>query len=303
MKIKLFKYLFVTLVGCSATQQSLGQTYKSVSSSVNVYLGLSNMLGDLGGTNFVGNDGVFDLDLRATRPAIGLGYNFNIGSVSAGTNILYTHLLGNDAFTIQEFQRTRNLSVRTNLLEANFMLEWRPFSRSYGFNRFYLTGGVGGVYYNPKAEFEDEWIELRPLGTEGQNFKDGYAPYKEIDCVIPFGAGYKFRLARSTSLVLELTARKTFTDYLDDVSTVYADPFGIEVNSNDYRARALADRSLNGREVGSERGNPEVNDTYILLGFKLEQILGGGSGDGCYYNKAPRKKRSTRINQRGMFKK
>jgi hypothetical protein len=279
-----------------------GQTYKSISSSVNVYLGVSNMLGDLGGTDFIGNDGIFDVDLRATRPAIGVGYNFNVGSIALGTNLLYTHLYGDDAFTIQEFQRERNLSVRTNLLEWNLMMEWRPFSRSYDLSRFYLTAGVAGIYYNPKAAYNDEWVELRPLGTEGQYFLDGSAPYSEIDWVIPFGAGYKFRLSRSTSLVLELTARKTFTDYLDDVSTVYADPVLLEQNNGEL-ARILADRSANGREIGSERGNPESDDMYVLLGFKLEQILGGGSGDGCYYNKKPRKRRSTRINQRGMFKK
>lgn len=260
------------------------------------------MQGDLGGTDFIGNDGLFDIDLRATRPAIGVGYNFNVGSIALGTNLLYTHLYGDDDFTIQEFQNERNLSVRTNLLEWNVMVEWRPFSRSYDLSRFYLTGGVAGIYYNPKAEYKDEWVELRPLGTEGQYFLEDANPYSEFDWVIPFGAGYKFRLTRSTSLVLELTARKTFTDYLDDVSTVYADPVLLEQNNGEL-ARILADRSINGQEIGYERGNPDKNDTYVLLGFKLEQMLGGNSGDGCYYNRKPRKRRSTRINQRGMFKK
>jgi len=284
---------------------SSAQTYKSVNWSGNIYLGASNMMGDLGGSNFIGSRGLFDYDFRSNRLAGGIGLNLHTaGSFSFGLNFLATRLYGDDAFSKQEFQMERNLCVRTDLLEADFLIEYRPFSRSKGFNRFYLYSGIGGIYYQPKAELNDDWYKLREMGTEGQYLANGEGPYPELDIVVPYGLGYKFRLAKSTSLILDLGFRKTFTDYLDDVSTVYADPTELQLSSNSSpQTYLLADRSANGMPTGSMRGNPDKKDSYHILSLKFEYIFGGKSGDGCYYNRNPPKTRSTRINQRGMFKK
>lgn len=293
---------FILLV---ASMTSSAQTYKSYNWSGNVYIGPSNMMGDLGGSNFIGSRGIFDYDLKANRLAGGLGINLHSGgSFSFGLNFLVTRLYGDDALSDQDFQVQRNLCVRTDLLEADLLVEYRPFSRSSGFNRFYIYSGVGGIYYQPKAEFNDDWYKLRELGTEGQFLPNGAGPYSELDVVIPYGLGYKFRLGKSTSLVLDLGFRKTFTDYLDDVSTVYADPVEMQLSSNTPPpAVDLADRSAAGMPVGSMRGNPDKTDSYHILSLKFEYIFGGKSGDGCYYNRNPPKTRSTRINQRKMFKK
>ena len=276
------------------------QTYKSHNWSGNIYLGASNMMGDLGGSNFVGSRGIFDWDAKATRPAIGAGIAVHMGGVSLATNFLVTRLAGNDAYSNQEFHEDRNLSVRTDLVEADLLLEYRPWSRHKGFNRFYLYGGIGAIYYQPKAEYQGDWYELRELGTEGQFLEDGSGPYDDLSIVIPYGLGYKFRLAKSTSLILDLGFRKTFTDYLDDVSTVYADPTLI-VNEKGDVARELSNRSLTAKAINDERGNPDKTDSYHVLSIKFEYIFGGKSGDGCYYNRNPPKTRSTRINQRRMF--
>jgi hypothetical protein len=261
------------------------------------------MMGDLGGSNFVGSRGIWDYDFRANRLAGGFGATLYTGrSISIGVNTLFTRLAGNDAYSKQDTQVQRNLSVRTDLIEADLLIEYRPFSRSKGFNRFYIYGGIGGMYYQPKAKLNDDWYKLRSLGTEGQLLDDGNGPYKELEVVIPYGLGYKFRVGKSISLILDLGFRKTFTDYLDDVSTVYADPAALAAESGS-EASALADRSTPLSVTGSPRGNPDKNDSYHVLSLKLEYILGGKSGDGCNYNRNPPKSRSTRINQRKMFTK
>jgi hypothetical protein len=301
--MNLNKWIVCAFIFCSWSASA--QTYKTTNWGVNAYIGASNMMGDLGGSNFIGSRGVFDYDFRANRLAIGMGINLHTGgSFSFGLNFLATRLYGDDKFSKQEFQELRNLCVRTDLLEADFLIEYRPFSRSKGFNRFYLYSGVGGIYYQPKAELNDDWYKLRDMGTEGQYLANGVGPYSELDVVIPYGLGYKFRLAKSTSLILDLGFRKTFTDYLDDVSTVYPDPVAMQLSSNTPpQGAALADRSVIPNPTGYERGNPDKMDSYHILSLKFEYILGGNSGDGCYYNRNPPKTRSTRINQRKMFRK
>ncbi len=290
--------LFFIFTLCSV--ETSAQTYRSQNWSGNIYLGASNMMGDLGGSNFVGSRGIFDWDIKATRPAIGAGIALHMGAVSLATNFLVTHLAGNDAYSSQEFHEDRNLSVRTDLVEADLLFEYRPWSRKKGFNRFYIYSGIGAIYFQPKTEYQDDWYKLRELGTEGQLTEDGSGPYSDLSIVIPYGLGYKFRLAKSTSLILDLGFRKTFTDYLDDVSTVYADP-ELVGNEKGNIAQELSNRSLTAKAVGDERGNPEKTDSYHILSIKFEYIFGGKSGDGCYYNRNPPKSRSTRINQRRMF--
>ena len=292
-----------TILILTATLSSNAQTYKSVNWSGNVYLGASNMMGDLGGSNFIGSRGIFDYDFRSNRLAGGIGLNLHTsGSFSFGLNFLVTRLYADDAFSSQDFQMERNLCVRTDLLEADFLIEYRPFSRSQGFNRFYIYSGIGGMYYQPKAELNDDWYKLRTLGTEGQYLNGESNAYPELEMAIPYGLGYKFRLGKSTSLILDLGFRKTFTDYLDDVSTVYADPAAIAAEKGP-EAALLADRSTTQGAIGTPRGNPDKNDSYHILSLKFEYILGGKSGDGCYYNRNPPKTRSTKINQRRMFTK
>ena len=276
------------------------QTYKSQSWSGNIYLGASNMMSDLGGSNFIGSRGIFDWDAKATRPAIGAGIAVHMGGLSLATNFFVTHLAGNDKYSKQEFQVDRNLSVRTDLVEADLLLEYRPWSRNKGFNRFYLYSGIGAIYFQPKAEYQGDWYKLRELGTEGQFLEDGSGPYDELSIVIPYGLGYKFRLAKSTSLILDLGFRKTFTDYLDDVSNDYADPILIGNEKGDI-ARELSNRSQTAKAIGNERGNNDKTDNYHILSIKFEYLFGGKSGDGCYYNRNPPKTRSTRVNQRRMF--
>ncbi|NNJ55624.1 MAG: hypothetical protein HKP14_05810 [Bacteroidia bacterium] len=303
LAFSVLKRSFIILLILCTQQFASAQTYRSTIWSGNIYLGASNMMGDLGGSNFIGSRGLFDYDFRSNRLAGGVGLNLHTdGSFSFGLNFLATRLYGDDAFSTQDFQVERNLCVRTTLIEFDFLIDYRPFSRSAGFNRFYIYSGVGGMYFNPQAELNDDWYNLREIGTEGQ-YVNGDNPYKDLEVVIPYGLGYKFRLAKSTSLILDLGFRKTFTDYLDDVSTVYVDPTLLNAAQPDLGTipSQLADRSENGMASGSVRGNPDKDDSYHVLTLKFEYIFGGKSGDGCYYNRNPPKTRSTRINQRKMF--
>jgi len=295
--LKLTAALFLWTLAINAT----AQTYKNTTFSGNLYLGMSNMMGDLGGSDFIGSRGLMDYDFRSNRLAGGLGLTMHTGgSFSIGLNFLATRLYGDDAYSKQDFQVQRNLCVRTDILEGDLLIEYRPFSRSAGFNRFYIYSGVGLMYYQPKAEYDDDWYKLRTLGTEGQYLDNGPGPYRELQIVVPYGLGYKFRLAKSTSLILDLGFRKTFTDYLDDVSTVYVNPLDLD-QSTSAEASILADRSTAGMDIGSMRGNSDKDDSFHVLSLKFEYIFGGKSGDGCYYNRNPPKTRSTRINQRKMF--
>jgi hypothetical protein len=191
-------------------------------------------------------------------------------------------LQGDDATSKYDPIIERNLSFRSDNLEvavmgiAQLIPEGSRFYQRPRFNP-YLFAGIGYLYFNPKAEAPAEyngqplpdagkWVPLQPLMTEGVD-------YKRSAFVIPYGVGVNIRISPFFNLVIDGGYRWTFTDYLDDASTVHKDP----ASFSDPLAAALADRRPEiGKapaEEGDIRGNPDRNDGYFLLNAKIEYFL------------------------------
>ncbi|MFT7591096.1 MAG: hypothetical protein ACI9UJ_001017 [bacterium] len=269
---------------------SFGQFAKGNTWSYTVYLGASNMLSDLGGNGTTGKSDFRDVDYQAFRPAVGIGLQHHRKHLTLSTDIVVTRLVGDDAFTSASGRNVRNLSVRTDLVEASLKSEILPFKNAQKFKGLYLNAGIGGIYFQPKAEYDGDWYKLRPLGTEGQNYIDGANRYNTISMILPFGTGYKFQIGRNSTLKLDFSFRKTFTDYLDDVSTVYANTLAI-TESGGAIAGILADRSENGLAEGSARGSDQSKDNYFLVGLKFERIIGAAKYNECTNFEIPSRKK------------
>ena len=91
--------------------------------------------------------------------------------------------------------------------------------------------------------------------------------------------GLKYQPAKRITLAVELGVRKTFTDYLDDVSGSYADPVKL-TSEKGYLASELAYRTdeLQGYEntsvlANSQRGDSGNKDWYILNTFSFTYKL------------------------------
>ena len=66
---------------------------------------------------------------------------------------------------------------------------------------------------------------------------------------------------------MEYGIRKTFTDYLDDVSTTYT---GGNLNEWDKIHKEMSDKSLNGPQAKDyQRGNSKDKDWYTFTGITL----------------------------------
>lgn len=186
-----------------------------------------------------------------------------------------------DADSDNAFQQSRNLSFRSLVVDGTAQLEFNFLPYVHGskdeFYTPYLFGGASVYYFNPKAEFNGEFVELRPLGTEGQ-FRG--EEYYSIQGAATIGAGFKIDLNYRWSLNLEVSARRLYTDYFDDVSGVYADKDDIEALRGET-AVLLSDRSwevnstdLTIGEAGRQRGNSKDNDTYAFIGLGLLYYFG-----------------------------
>jgi hypothetical protein len=174
-------------------------------------------------------------------------------------------------------QVMRNLSFRSQVIEASAMLEFNFFNYEIGNPNTpatpYVFGGLSIFRFNPKANFLGEWVPLQPLGTEGQGSPvyGDRKPYGLISGAFPFGVGVKFHLLGNLGFSVEWGLRRTFTDYLDDVSKTYADPDVLFATNGELTA-LLADRSLvNPGKIntGRQRGNATNNDWYSFAGLTI----------------------------------
>lgn len=219
--------------------------------------------------------------LHFIRPSGGafIRYSFNPYIALKGM-IDYTQVGYADRYSKNEFQKIRNLSFQSNIIEAAVVAEFNFFRFQTGdkYHRFtpYLAGGIGVFYFDPFAKYQGQRYDLRLLGTEGQNtseYKD--RRYGPLSVCFPVGAGFKYWIKSGVNFSCEMLNRFTLTDYLDDVSNTYvgAERFSSDP-SNPTPAGYLQDPSIpiNGQKLGragKQRGDNATKDQYLILDFSL----------------------------------
>ncbi len=237
-------------------------TLHSQSFEVGVYGGLSYYDGDLGPNELI-------LYFQTLRPAGGVLARTTVGK-TIGLRLSYNYLtiMGDDAIS----DRRRGLSFETNVHEFAVSGELNLF-RLYLFGddfhvEPYLYGGAAWINFNPRTRYEGEWVELQPLGTEGQGL-DGYPPPYELSrWALLAGGGVKLHVSPRFVIGLEMSGRKTFTDYLDDVGNqrvTYQDV----LEGNGELAARLSRPSFN-----PDRDDP--TRAYLRGGKAEDYIITGG---------------------------
>jgi len=216
--------------------------------------------------------------LKTPGPSIGgVGrYNFN-SRTSLRMDVAAGRLYGKDELSENPFQKARNLSFRTDYIDAGLNFEFNFFSLVHGSKNSYYSpyvfAGLAFAYYNPKAKLDNTWYALRPLGTEGQ-----LRNYSAVAAGLAYGIGIKFDFSYEWSLNVELYGRQMLTDYIDDVSTTYPNMIELGARRGEI-AVELSDRSGElGIEpigtLGRQRGNSGDNDAYFTLRVGMVYYIG-----------------------------
>jgi hypothetical protein len=251
------------------------------STEIGIFLGGASYKGEINPSLFTG---------RLLKPAVGALYRKNFNNHWAyrlGVN--YGTVAGDDALSEDEYQQRRNLSFRTHILEGHLNFEFNFFKYQIANpqTRFtpFVFAGLAFYRFNPQAQLGDEWYDLQPLGTEGQGTSayPDREKYRRFQFALPIGGGIKFRLARRFGMTVEAGARKAYTDYLDDVSTTYADKT-VLLTENGEAAMLLSDRSTDGQALNNtdrQRGNASDNDWYLFGGVTFNFVLSRKYGDNC----------------------
>jgi len=240
--------------------------------------GFSNYQGDL-------QTKYFSLD--QANAAFGAGVKYDLTShFSVRGGFMFATVGATDKKN-QDLLKARNLSFETRILEGSFLLEYTLLDLSEKKLSPYVFAGAAVYHFNPYAyDTLGNKIYLQPLGTEGQGLA-GYPDrklYSRTQFAIPFGGGVKFRIADNAVISYEIGLRKLFTDYLDDLSKTYVDPFvlaqqrGMKSVEMSYRGGELKGGDPSYPADGSVRGGPKYKDWYYFTGLTLSIGINTGNG-------------------------
>ncbi|HMO62840.1 MAG TPA: DUF6089 family protein [Ferruginibacter sp.] len=247
-----------------------------------------HVVGLLGLTNYQGDLQEKKITTQGAQAAFGAGLLYEINDKLYLRGIFtYGKVTGHDKNG--RLNKNRNLSFTSPIYEVQLGVEY-DFFNLYETNGLtpYAFAGLAFYQFNPYAITETgQRVNLQPLGTEGQGFYLGRKKYSLAQMAIPFGGGIKFAVNENVRIRLEGGFRKLFTDYLDDVSTTFADRDELLVNNGQlavdlaFRADELGQGAIY-PVAGTRRGNPGSKDWYyfggIAVSFRLPSDYGAHSG-------------------------
>lgn len=218
------KHLFFQVFG-TAVFMMIAQTVIAQKSEVGFGIGTFNYTGDIARSYNVLN----------SRPAATVFYRSNLSKVvSLRAAVTGGNIGASDKRPIDAFAERRNASFSLFLLEASTVMEyhfmnWRDDKHIMRYTPYLFAGlGIFGI-----------------SGTQNKA-----SEYSNVQGAIPFGLGMKYIINPKWYIALEFGARKTFFDYLDNVST------GSNQLVKNY-----------------QYGNPYDNDAYYFFGLSVTRTF------------------------------
>lgn len=240
---------------------------------VNLYGGFSNYIGDLQSSPYT---------TKQSNGSFGAGIQYDLSShFSLLSNLTYGRISAADGYSTQADLRARNLNFESVIKEWNVLFEYNLLDLNEHRVTPYIFAGLAIFHFNPYSyDTAGRMVYLRPLSTEGEGLPQypNRKPYALTQLSIPFGGGIKFRVNDRVVLAYEIGMRKTFTDYLDDVSTTYVDQATLLA----ARGPEAVEMAYRGNEVkggaayppdGSIRGGSKWKDWYYMSGIRVTVAL------------------------------
>ena len=230
---------------------------------INLNAGFNNYKGDLQNNKIL---------LQTSQPAWGLGLRTELNNrMFIFTDFNFGKISGNDKWSA--ITRARNLNFKSNISEFAFGMEYNLFDLYAYKVSPYFFAGLAIFNFSPTTKnAAGQTVVLGDLRTEGQGLIKGREPYKTQAVAIPLGGGLQWSMSNRHRLAIFVSVRKTFTDYIDDVSTSYVDQqqlsnyWGSTTSVFAYRGDELPGGAAY-PAAGTARGNAKNKDSYYFTGL------------------------------------
>lgn len=196
-------------------------------------LGGSNIVGDIGRTNYIYPFPAKDISTFGVPVYANLLFKLNFNPYqSLRFNLGYSNFYFSDGFATENYRRLRRnyygqyYQGRNNITEAQVLFEYNfaPINNEQkdGLLSPYIFGGLGAMLYNQPTLTVNNTFTRDPLGNPAPpmtntDFNTTYleGTKKGMTLAIPFGVGLKYKFDYNWTIFGEFMFRATFADDLD----------------------------------------------------------------------------------------
>ena len=200
--------------------------YKGQRHEVGVQLGMSNLVGDIGRTNYILQKPINNISDYGLPFYGGILYRMNFNPYqTVRFNFGVSTIQFIDALAKETYRRNRQLSGTNTILEADLIFEYNFFpvnDEQKSLLSPYIFGGIGGLYANvTQVSIENDFrrdaggVAQTPVNEEDFVTTQTYNAGKKITMAIPFGVGLKYKFNYNWALFGEFMFRPTFSDSVD----------------------------------------------------------------------------------------
>ncbi|WHF50552.1 DUF6089 family protein [Chryseobacterium gotjawalense] len=272
--------------------------YKGQRHEVGVQLGMSNLVGDIGRTNYILQKPVFSNIADYGIPFYGgILYRMNFNPYqTVRLNLGYSHIQFIDALAKEQYRRNRKLWGTNSIVEADLVFEYNFFpvnDEQKSLLSPYIFGGLGAMLANtPQLIVENDFNRTSgaakaPDPNNPNDFVTNttYSSGKKLTMAIPFGVGLKYKFNYNWALFGEFMFRPTFSDAVDysvidekSVKVTYNKDILAAGSSSKsllqeapYReiAEARVAEILKARQIGNINSKDWVNSVSIGLSYSF----------------------------------
>lgn len=262
-----------------------------------IQLGISNLVGDIGKTNYVfqpvitGNFSQFGLPFYG-----GILYRMNFNPYqSLRFNLGYNHIQFSDNVAKEYYRKNRGLFGTNSIYEADVLFEYNLFpvnDEQKSLLSPYIFAGLGAlIAETPQLVIENDFYRnaadeaLNPTTNTDFVTTSTYDTARKMTLAIPFGVGLKYKFNYNWALFGEFMFRPTFSDSIDysvidekNVKVTYnkdiLDPNANNksiLQSDPYKsvADSRAQQIIENRKVGNVNSKDWVNTVSLGLTYSF----------------------------------
>ena len=271
--------------------------YKAQRHEIGVQLGISNLVGDIGRTNYVLQKPILDNLADYGLPFYGgILYRMNFNPYQTlRFNVGYSHIQFVDAVAKEDYRRQRGFWGTNSAIEADAIFEYNFFpvnDEQRSMISPYVFGGIGAMIVNtPQVVLDHDFrrdaggTAIAPTSEQDFVSTPDYISSNKMTFAVPFGVGLKYKFNYNWALFGEFMFRPTFSDSIDysmiddkNMKQTYNKDFASTANPNQSLlqeepyinvANERAQQYLESRQLGNIHSKDWVNSMTIGLSYSF----------------------------------
>lgn len=219
--------------------------YKAQRHEVGVRLGMANLVGDIGKTNYFLHSPLSANTVGGIGFPLSIGVNYRMNLNPQHTirfDAGYDHIQFDDGVAQEAYRRNRGLNGSNNIYRVSAMFEYNFFGinneQPRGLLSPYIFAGIGAMVHDVSRvrlyhdfQRDADGVALAPTHEADFVTTASFSKSQKVTPYIPLGVGVKYKFNHHWTVSLEATIRPTFTDQLD-YNVLHTDDIRSEYNAD-----------------------------------------------------------------------